>query len=61
MNPWHILGNLAAWSMIVVLVLLIGMTVVSVIVGIYRTLRTKRMMQNSRDRRTKVFGGKRQD
>ena len=57
-SPWTILGNLAAWSLIVVLVLLVAMIAVAVIVSIYRTLRTKRMMQASRDRRTTVFSGK---
>lgn len=60
MSPWQILGNLAAWSLIVVLVLLMAMITVAVIVSIYRTLRTKRMMQASRNRRTTVYAGKRE-
>ncbi|TFD58027.1 hypothetical protein E3T43_07200 [Cryobacterium sp. Hh7] len=59
MNPWQILGNLAAWSLIVILVLVVAMIAVAVIVSIDRTLRPKRMMQASRDRRTTVFSGKR--
>ena len=57
-SPWQLLGNLAAWSLIGLLVLLMGMIIVSVILSLYRTLRTKRMMQASRDRRTTVFSGK---
>ena len=61
MNPWSLLGNLAAWSLIVVLVLVMALIAYGIIVGTYRTLRTKRMMQTSRDRRITVFAGKRQD
>ena len=61
MNPWHLLGNLAAWSLIGVLVLFMALILYAIIAGTYRTLRTKRMMQTSRDRRTTVFAGKRQD
>ena len=60
-SPWQLLGNLAAWFLIGLLVLLMGTIIVSVIVSLYRTLRTKRMMQASRDRRTTVYSGKRQD
>lgn len=60
-SPWQLLGNLAAWSLIGLLVLLMGLIALAVILSIYRTLRTKRMMQASRDRRITVFGGKRQD
>ena len=60
-SPWQLLGNLTAWSLIVILVLLMALIAVSIIVSTYRTIRTKRMMQASRDRRTTVFASKRQD
>lgn len=59
MNPWQLLGNLAAWSLIGLLALLMGMIVISVILSLFKTARTKRMIQASRDRRATVFSGKR--
>jgi len=41
-SPWQLLGNLAAWSLIVILALLMALIAASIIVSIYRTIRTKR-------------------
>ena len=58
MNPWTILGNLAAWSLIVVLVLFMALIVWGVIVSLFKKANGK---HPSKDRRITVFAGKRQD
>ena len=40
-SPWQLLGNLAAWSLIGLLVLLMGIIVVSVIGTAWKALRRK--------------------
>ena len=56
MSPWQLLGNLAAWSLIGLLVLLMGIIVVSVIVTAWKALARKQKPSNH-----PVFSGKRDD
>ena len=55
-SPWQLLSNLAAWSLIGLLVLLMGIIVVSVIATAWNALRRKQRPGNH-----PVFSGKRDD
>lgn len=53
-SPWQLLGNLAAWSLMCLLALLLGMIVVSIIVTAWNALARKPSNHP-------VFSGKRDD